>query len=101
VHDVLAGLGGLPLGYTRPEGYLHSGSRSLRGGLFLGLPIDQANQQELTAGRVEAWCARLLRELRQHAGGRRAAPCCSLGRLAAAACWQRRRRGSRTAGPAA
>jgi hypothetical protein len=76
VHDALAGLGGVPLGYARPEGYLHRASKSLRGGLFLGLPIDEVSQPELTGGRVAAWCAQLRQELRQlGAGAAAAAPC--------------------------
>lgn len=43
------------IGKTKNEGYEFSQSRSLSGDEFLGLAIDDDNQSDLTAQRVESW----------------------------------------------
>ncbi len=68
LHDVLASLGGTPLGYTSASGHLHAWSKSQKGSSFVGLPLDLASQPELTEARVSAWCRQLMQELEQHEG---------------------------------
>ena len=53
------------LGYTDASaeaGYEHSESKTEREGKFVGLVCDAVNQDDLTDGRVAAWCAQLERE---------------------------------------
>merc|ERR1712039_983969 len=47
------------LGYVSSEGYEHSESKSEQDGKFLGLPLDQDNEDDKTEGRVKAWVDRL------------------------------------------
>jgi flavodoxin I len=37
------------------DGYTFEGSKAVRDGKFLGLPLDQENQARLTNGRIELW----------------------------------------------
>ena len=62
LHDVFQALGCIMLGYVSQEGYEHEASKAVRGDLFCGLPLDNVNFEELTAGRVEKWVAQLLEE---------------------------------------
>lgn len=55
--------GGQLLGRVSPEGYTFQDSDALEGGQFLGLPIDEDFQPELTEGRLNAWVAQLNKEL--------------------------------------
>lgn len=41
------------------EGYTFEGSKAVRDGQFLGLPLDQENQARLTNGRIELWVTSL------------------------------------------
>ena len=45
------------VGQTSAEGYTYSDSEALKDGLFVGLPIDEENEHELTEKRVEKWLA--------------------------------------------
>tara|TARA_B100001758_G_scaffold57463_1_gene47522 strand:- start:205 stop:387 length:183 start_codon:yes stop_codon:yes gene_type:complete len=49
-------------GTTSTDGYDFTDSRSVVDGQFLGLPIDEVNEAELTDTRVEKWCAQLSSE---------------------------------------
>ncbi len=44
------------------EGYTFEGSKAVRDGQFLGLPLDQENQARLTSGRIERWVEVLKKE---------------------------------------
>jgi len=44
------------------EGYTFEGSKALKNGNFLGLPLDQENQARLTNGRIEQWVILLKNE---------------------------------------
>lgn len=50
------------VGRVPTEGYEFSASRAVEDDQFLGLPLDEDNQPELTADRVQRWVAQLLRE---------------------------------------
>lgn len=55
--------GGQLIGKVSPEGYTFQDSEALEGGLFLGLPIDEDFEDELTGSRLDSWAAQLNKEL--------------------------------------
>lgn len=55
--------GGELLGRVSPENYDFQDSEALEGGLFMGLPIDEDFEPEMTEGRLDAWVAQLNREI--------------------------------------
>lgn len=63
LHDVLEGLGVKVFGMTNvDDSYVHEASKAQRGDKFVGLMCDQANQDDLTEGRVEGWVKQLVGE---------------------------------------
>ncbi|MCS6814260.1 MAG: flavodoxin FldA [Cyanobacteria bacterium] len=54
--------GGKTVGYWPTVGYDFNESKALRDGKFVGLAIDEDNQSDLTAERVDAWVAQLRQE---------------------------------------
>ncbi len=54
--------GALIVGKTAVEGYTFEGSKAVRDGQFVGLPLDQENQARLTNGRIEYWVGNLKKE---------------------------------------
>jgi flavodoxin I len=44
------------------DGYNFEASKAVINGKFLGLAIDEDNQKDLTAGRIEKWAAQLKSE---------------------------------------
>ncbi|GMB93651.1 Flavodoxin FldA [Helicobacter bizzozeronii] len=46
---------GKVVGFTSTDGYNFEGSRSVENGKFVGLILDEDNQDDLTDGRIEAW----------------------------------------------
>jgi flavodoxin I len=44
------------------DGYAFEGSKAVRNGQFVGLPLDQENQARLTNGRIEQWVENLKKE---------------------------------------
>lgn len=63
VHDCFAGQGAKMIGYTDPSAYEFEESKSVRDGVFLGLPLDNDNEADLTPDRVTAWCSQVLSEI--------------------------------------
>ncbi len=51
--------GGQLLGKVSSEGYDFQDSEALEGGMFLGLPIDEDFEPELTDGRLNSWVEQL------------------------------------------
>jgi len=51
--------GGQLLGKVTPEGYTFQDSEALEGGLFLGLPIDEDFEPEMTDDRLNCWVEQL------------------------------------------
>lgn len=51
------------VGATDPEGYDFSDSPSLIDGVFVGLALDEANEYDLTDGRIDAWFEKIQPEL--------------------------------------
>jgi flavodoxin I len=62
LEEKIASLGGTTVGYWPTEGYDFNDSKALRNGKFVGLAIDEDNQSDLTASRVETWAAQLKSE---------------------------------------
>ncbi|HEY3390397.1 MAG TPA: flavodoxin [Prolixibacteraceae bacterium] len=54
--------GALIVGKTSLDGYAFEGSKGVRDGQFVGLPLDQENQARLTNGRIEQWVENLKKE---------------------------------------
>ncbi len=59
IHDRIKSKGATFVGAWPTEGYNFSASKGVVDGKFLGLVIDEDNQKDLTAGRVEKWVAQL------------------------------------------
>jgi len=55
--------GGELLGKVSPEGYTFQDSEALEGGLFLGLPVDEDFEPELTEERLNCWVEQLNKEI--------------------------------------
>ena len=62
IHDRIKEKGATFVGQWPTEGYNFSASKGVVGGKFLGLGIDEDNQKDLTAGRVEKWVTQLKAE---------------------------------------
>jgi len=54
--------GALIVGKIPLDGYTFEGSKAVRDGQFMGLPLDQENQARLTNGRIEQWVVNLKKE---------------------------------------
>lgn len=59
LEEKIAALGGMTVGYWPTEGYDFSDSKALRDGKFVGLALDEDNQADLTASRIETWTAQI------------------------------------------
>ncbi len=62
IHDRIKDKGATFVGAWPTEGYDFEASKALVDGKFLGLAIDEDNQKDLTAGRIEKWVAQLKTE---------------------------------------
>ena len=62
MHSTFAAAGAKMLGQVDSSGYQHAESKSDVDGKFLGLPLDQDNEDDLTEGRVSEWVAQLKSE---------------------------------------
>jgi len=62
MHSTFAKAGAKMLGQVDASGYSYSESKSVEGGKFLGLPLDQDNEDDQTEGRVSDWVAQLKSE---------------------------------------
>jgi len=62
LHETFAAAGAKMMGYVDSKGYQHEESKSDKNGKFLGLPLDQDNEDDMTEGRVEAWIAQIKSE---------------------------------------
>jgi len=57
--------GGTLIGKVSPEGYTFQDSEALEKGEFLGLPVDEDFEPELTEMRVSNWVQKILKEFVQ------------------------------------
>ncbi|WP_285764116.1 flavodoxin FldB [Biformimicrobium ophioploci] len=64
MHEVLVANGAQMVGYWPTEGYEYEASKAQLADqpLFVGLGIDEDQQEELTAGRLNQWCQQLVAE---------------------------------------
>ena len=62
LHDCFAKQGAKMVGAVPVDGYQHTESKAERDGMFLGLPLDQDNEDDLTEDRVKAWCDQIKME---------------------------------------
>lgn len=51
------------IGSVSTDGYSHAESKAERDGKFVGLAIDQVNEDDMSEGRVSGWCAQILKEI--------------------------------------
>jgi len=59
LHSTFQAAGAKMMGYVDASAYQHAESKSQSGDKFLGLPLDQDNEEDETEGRVEAWIAQI------------------------------------------
>jgi flavodoxin I len=62
IHDRIKDKGATFVGAWPTEGYNFNVSKGVVNGKFLGLAIDEDNQKDLSAGRIEKWVAQLKNE---------------------------------------
>eukprot|EP00403_Amphidinium_massartii_P022490 CAMPEP_0178398258 /NCGR_PEP_ID=MMETSP0689_2-20121128/14679_1 /TAXON_ID=160604 /ORGANISM="Amphidinium massartii, Strain CS-259" /LENGTH=232 /DNA_ID=CAMNT_0020019013 /DNA_START=111 /DNA_END=809 /DNA_ORIENTATION=+ len=62
LHDVFAAAGAKTLGYVDENRYSFVESKSVRDGKFLGLPLDQDNEADMSEERIGDWVAQLKSE---------------------------------------
>lgn len=59
IYECLEGKDCTIIGSVSAEGYDFESSRALQNGVFVGLPLDEENQSELTTQRLNDWIQRL------------------------------------------
>jgi len=59
IYDVVLERGAKVVGETSLDGYDFEESIAVVDGKFVGLALDQDNQEDLTESRIEAWCSNL------------------------------------------
>lgn len=64
LHDVIVAKGGILIGYWSIEGYEFDASKALTedGQYFVGLAVDEDQQEDLTADRLNRWCEQVVAE---------------------------------------
>lgn len=62
IYDELADKGCEFVGKVSTDGYDHDESAAIRDNAFIGLPLDEDNQSNLTNERIENWVAQLKKE---------------------------------------
>jgi len=62
LHDTFAAAGAKMVGYVDSDGYDFSESKSVRSGKFLGLPLDQDNEDDQSEARIASWVEQLKTE---------------------------------------
>jgi flavodoxin I len=63
LYDTALAAGATVVGRWPIVGYAHQASAALEDGQFVGLPLDQENQAELTEERIQIWVDQILREM--------------------------------------
>merc|ERR1719464_1587432 len=59
LHETFAAAGAKMVGYVDASAYQHDESKSTRGDKFLGLPLDQDNEDGMTEDRVASWITQI------------------------------------------
>ena len=60
LYDAVIEAGAEVVGKTSTEGYEYSNSIAVRHGYFVGLPIDEKNQKEMTEERIKNWIENIM-----------------------------------------
>jgi flavodoxin I len=58
----ISALGGVTVGYWSIDGYDFQQSTAVKNGKFVGLPLDELNQPDLTLERIKTWVTQLKQE---------------------------------------
>ena len=59
IHNHFQGAGAEMVGYVSTDGYTYDDSKSVVDGKFLGLPIDEDSESDMSADRYNAWVEQL------------------------------------------
>jgi len=62
LHETFTAAGAKMVGYADAVSYKHSESKSVRADKFLGLPLDQDNEDDMTEARVKWWIDQIKEE---------------------------------------
>lgn len=62
IFDLLTEKGAMVLGSVATDDYVHSASKSVRDGKFVGMPFDEDNQDDLSEERATEWVKTLRAE---------------------------------------
>ncbi len=59
LEEKISSIGGKTVGHWPIDGYDFTESKAVKNGTFVGLPLDEDNQPDLTDQRIKAWVAQL------------------------------------------
>merc|ERR1712014_421671 len=59
MHETFSAAGAKMLGYVDAGSYQHQESKSVRDDKFLGLPLDEDNENDMTEDRVASWISQI------------------------------------------
>ena len=62
LHNAFQAAGAKMVGYVDASGYTFEESKSVKNGKFMGLPLDEDNEGDMTDGRISAWLEQLKSE---------------------------------------
>ncbi|HCF81598.1 MAG TPA: flavodoxin, partial [Porphyromonadaceae bacterium] len=63
LYETVSEKGATTVGEVSPDGYQFDYSRALKNGVFVGLPLDEDNDADLTDERIEKWVESLKEHL--------------------------------------
>ena len=63
LEEKISGLGGKTVGYWPTDGYEHNESLAIRNSKFCGLALDDDNQDDQSAERIQAWTTQIKQEM--------------------------------------
>ena len=63
LYETVSEKGATIVGEVSPDGYQFDYSRALKNGVFVGLPLDEDNDADLTDERIEKWVESLKKYL--------------------------------------
>lgn len=63
LHDKFESAGAKMVGYVATDGYEFDESKSVKDGKFVGLALDEDNEDDKTDPRIDSWLAQLRNEM--------------------------------------